>query len=188
MKLFVKISCVVFFLVAAGASLFFWRENQEIHHATKGLAKSSPATSLSPKPPISAVTPQAVVSINNISKTEPLKSSAASEAVSATAPCRQGVDLEVPVGAKVPAALMDAGGKDDGPEIREVLDAITNEFIAAIEHSRQAGRDPEMAWDEALRVADEKYKLFFGQEAYNEATMEAAVEGIEEKEALPPTR
>ena len=188
MKLFVKISCVVFFLIAVGASLFFWRENQEIQDATKGHAKSTPATSFSPKPPIYAVKPQAVVPSKNISKTEPLESSAASEAASTTAQCRQVLDLEVPVGAKVPAALMDAGGKDDGPEIREVLDAITNEFIAAIEHSRQAGRDPEVAWDEALRVADEKYKLFFGQEAYNEATMEAAVEGIEEKEALTPTR
>lgn len=86
----------------------------------------------------------------------------------------------MPVGAKVPAALMDAGSQDDGPEIREALDSITNEFIAAIEHSRQAGRNLDEAWDEALRVADEKYKLWFGQEAFHEATMEAAVEALED--------
>jgi hypothetical protein len=102
----------------------------------------------------------------------------------ATAPSeakmRPGLDLEVPVGAKVPSALMDAGCKDDGPEIQEILDSIINDFIAAIEHSRQAGRNSEEAWEEALRVADEKYKLFFGQDAFNEANLEAGVEALED--------
>lgn len=106
--------------------------------------------------------------------------SASVEAATSDSQLRSGLDLEVPFGAKVPAALMDAGSPDDGPEMQEILDSITSEFIAAIEVSRRIGRNPEEAWDEALRVADEKYKLFFGQDAFSEAGLEAGIEALED--------
>jgi hypothetical protein len=99
-------------------------------------------------------------------------------------------DIAVPRGARVPAVLMDGGGPDDSPETAAIINVIIEEFAAKIDEAKLANRNEEEAWEEAREVADDRYRQFFGFEAFNEATLEAAGEAYEESSAQnpPPVR
>lgn len=185
MRLIFKLFVVFLLLFVVIASFFLWREGQGGEAGTNLYLNPHKPERASSKVPSSGPISEVVPRGTTHAVPSPVKSSPTAEAASAEPKLRPGLELEVPIGAKVPAALMDAGGQDDGPEIREILDSITNEFIAAMDHARQAGRNLEEAWDEARHVADEKYKLFFGQDAFNEATLEAAVEALEDGTSQP---
>jgi hypothetical protein len=99
-------------------------------------------------------------------------------------------DIVVPSGARVPAVLMDGGGPNDSPETAAIINVIIEEFAAKIDEAKRVNRNEEEAWEEAREVADDRYRQFFGFEAFNEATLEAAGEAYEESSAenLPPVR
>lgn len=99
-------------------------------------------------------------------------------------------DIVVPPGARVPTALMDGGGPDDSEETRNIMNSIIEEFAVKIQEAKQANRNMDEAWEEAREVADDRYRQFFGFEAFNAATLEAAGEAYEESSAknLPPVR
>lgn len=93
-------------------------------------------------------------------------------------------DIVVPPGARVPAALMDGGGPDDSEETRNIMNGIIEEFAQKIEQARLEKRNPNEAWEEAREAADDRYRQFFGFEAFNEATLESAGEAAEESASL----
>ena len=95
-------------------------------------------------------------------------------------------DIVVPPGARVPAALMDGGGPDDSEETRNIMNSIIEEFSAKIQEAKQANRNMDEAWEEAREAADDRYRQFFGFEAFNAATLEAAGEAYDESTSLPP--
>ena len=95
-------------------------------------------------------------------------------------------DIVVPPGARVPAALMDGGGPDDSEETRNIMNGIIEEFAVKIQEAKQANRKMDEAWEEAREAADDRYRQFFGFEAFNAATLEAAGEAYEESTSLPP--
>lgn len=95
-------------------------------------------------------------------------------------------DILVPPGARVPAVLMDGGGPDDSEETRNIMNSIIEEFAAKIQEAKQANRNMDEAWEEAREAADDRYRQFFGFEAFNAATLEAAGEAYEESTSLPP--
>lgn len=95
-------------------------------------------------------------------------------------------DIAVPSGARVPAVLMDRRGPDYSPETAAIMNAIIEEFAAKIDEAKRANRNEDEAWEEAREVADNLYRQFFGFEAFNEATLEAAGEAYEESSAQNP--
>ena len=95
-------------------------------------------------------------------------------------------DIVVPPGARVPAVLMDRGGPDDSEETRNIMNGIIEEFAVKIQEAKQANRKMDEAWEEAREAADDRYRQFFGFEAFNAATLEAAGEAYEESTSLPP--
>lgn len=93
-------------------------------------------------------------------------------------------DIVVPHGASVPAVLMDGGGPDDSPETKARINAIIEEFSEKIIQAKKANRNAEEAWEDARECADERYRQYFGFEAFNAASLQAAGEGYEEATAL----
>jgi len=89
-------------------------------------------------------------------------------------------DLVVPPGARVPAILMDAGSPQDGVPINSIISGIIDEFVETINEAQRTNQNMQEAWEEARQTADERYRLFFGDDAYNGATLEAAIEANEE--------
>lgn len=80
----------------------------------------------------------------------------------------------------MPAILMDEGSPDDSAETQNIMAGIIAEFSERIQKAKQTNRNMEEAWEEAREAADERYRQFFGFEAFNEATLEAAGEAAEE--------
>jgi len=95
-------------------------------------------------------------------------------------------DIVVPIGSRVPAALMDGGSSEDSPETKAIINAIIEEFTSKINDARKANANPNQAWEDARSVADERYQQFFGFEAYNAATLETAGEAYEEATLQTP--
>jgi hypothetical protein len=105
--------------------------------------------------------------------------------VDTTRSAHAATDIVVPPGARVPAVLMDAGAPDDSEETRNIMTGIIEEFAAKIQEAKQANRNMEEAWEQARAAADDSYRQFFGFEAYNAASLEAAGEAYEESTSLP---
>ena len=100
--------------------------------------------------------------------------------VSSEAAPLSAADLVVPPGARVPAILMDAGSPQDGVPINNIISGIIDEFVETINEAKRTNQNMQEAWEEARQTADERYRLFFGDDAYNGATLEAAIEANEE--------
>jgi hypothetical protein len=81
---------------------------------------------------------------------------------------------------------MDGGGPDDSEETRNIMNGIIEEFAVKIQEAKQANRKMDEAWEEAREAADDRYRQFFGFEAFNAATLEAAGEAYEESSAEKP--
>ena len=95
-------------------------------------------------------------------------------------------DIVVPIGSRVPAALMDGGSSEDSLETKAIINAIIEEFTSKINDARKANANPNQAWEDARSVADERYQQFFGFEAYNAATLETVGEADEEATLQTP--
>jgi len=95
-------------------------------------------------------------------------------------------DIIVPHGARVPAVLMDGGGPDDSPETQAIMNGMIEEFAEKIQEAKRTNRNMDEAWEEAREAADDRYRQFFGFEAFNAATLEAAGDAYEEATAATP--
>ena len=100
--------------------------------------------------------------------------------VSTVGPAIRSSDIVVPPGVQVPAVLMDGGGPDDSAETQDIMNGIVEEFAEKILEAKRTKRNMEEAWEEARQAADDRYRQFFGFDAFNTATLEAAGEGYEE--------
>ena len=116
-----------------------------------------------------------------------------SPAPPSTASVSSGEGLLVPLGASLPAPLVDPGDGATSAQVN-MLDRISDDFVRRVE----AGGGDEAAplktdrnntgnpaqrpanWDAATREADERYRQLFGVEAYNARTSAAAREGLQE--------
>lgn len=110
------------------------------------------------------------------------------EAPTVVQPARGPMILEVSPGVRLPAILMEA---DEvlSPQAAAIKERIAEEFAQEIrdavdpEKSEDPSK-PEVAPDEfdpAVRRADERYRMFFGDAAYNQRTMQAAKQAVSEK-------
>ena len=100
--------------------------------------------------------------------------------VSTVGPAIRTSDIVVPPGVQVPAVLMDGGGPDDSAETQDIMNGIVEEFAEKIQEAKRTNRNMEEAWEEAREEADDRYRQFFGFEAFNAATIESAGEAYEE--------
>lgn len=100
--------------------------------------------------------------------------------VSTVGPAIRTSDIVVPPGVQVPAVLMDGGGPDDSAETQDIMNGIVEEFAEKIIEAKRTNRNTEVAWEEARQAADDRYRQFFGFDAFNTATLEAAGEAYEE--------
>ena len=100
--------------------------------------------------------------------------------VSTVGPAIRTSDIVVPPGVQVPAVLMDGGGPDDSAETQAIMNGIIEEFAEKIQEAKRTNRNTEEAWEEARQAADDRYRQFFGFDAFNTATLEAAGEAYEE--------
>lgn len=64
-----------------------------------------------------------------------------------------------------------------------IMDEIARDFNEAIQ-KEVPGYTAEEVWSEARDWADERYVLFFGEEAWNQLHLQAALEAVAEKEAM----
>jgi hypothetical protein len=84
-----------------------------------------------------------------------------------------GVLYEIDPGIKAPVAL--AGIEEPlTPQQAAAVEQIAREFDEAV----VAAGDSAEAWEEARRAADERYRLLFGDEAFNQKTMREAREAL----------
>ena len=91
-------------------------------------------------------------------------------------PPSPGTELPVPFGARAPAAAFENPDKLSGPQ-RKALTGILQEFQNDVLNS-----PPESpVWETARARADERYRILFGDAAYNARTMQAALEALNEK-------
>ena len=58
---------------------------------------------------------------------------------------------------------------------------MRREFDATI----AAADDPAAVWEEARQHADNRYRLLFGDNAYNQKTMQDAIDALRSKGAVP---
>ena len=100
--------------------------------------------------------------------------------VSTVGPAIRTSDIVVPPGVQVPAVLMDGGGPDDSAETQAIMNGIIEEFAEKIQEPKSTNRNTEEAWEEARQTADDRYRQFFGFEAFNATTLEAAGEAYQE--------
>ena len=110
--------------------------------------------------------------------------------VSTVGPAIRTSDIVVPPGVQVPAVLMDGGGPDDSAETQAIMNGIIEEFAEKIQEAKRTNRNTEEAWEEARQAADDRYRQFFGFEAFNATTLEAAGEAYQESNSTlaPPIR
>ena len=94
------------------------------------------------------------------------------------------MEMNVPRGARLPAAIVDASANLT-PAQAEVLDRISEDFLDAAVTSNPGVDDlkknkaAEKKWSQSLMEANERYRSLYGVDAYNARTIQAA------KEALP---
>jgi len=74
--------------------------------------------------------------------------------------------IDVPQGAKLPAALMDVGSEEDSPQVREMLASLGDEFFDDLNSTTSSGIPLEDAWEKARTASDERYRALLGQDAY----------------------
>jgi len=97
-----------------------------------------------------------------------------------TAAPAEEIQYEIPAGMRAPAVML----PDDRPltpPIQAFLDDVRREFDAKV----AAAEDPAAVWEEARQHADARYRLLFGDQAYNQKTMQDAIEALRSKGALP---
>jgi hypothetical protein len=92
-----------------------------------------------------------------------------------------GFVYEIDPGVKAPVALAGTGEPLPPPQAA-AIEQIGQEFDRAV----AAGGDTEEAWEAARKAADERYRLLFGDEAFNQKTIREAREALEAGRAANP--
>jgi hypothetical protein len=101
---------------------------------------------------------------------------------SSTAPlATDGFVYEIDPGVKAPVALAGTGEPLPPPQAA-AIEQIGRDFDRAVE----AGGGTEEAWESARKAADERYRLLFGDEAFNQKTLREAREALEAGRAANP--
>jgi len=91
--------------------------------------------------------------------------------------------VNVPAGSRVPAAELE-DLQQRTPQQQNALTKIMTDFHTEIQQSMTpAGPDP-VVWENARLRADERYRILFGDAAFNALTIKAALEALGEKKAL----
>lgn len=93
------------------------------------------------------------------------------------------LNLPVPLGAKVPAAVVDVT-PDYTPQQTQALESIIGDFEKEIAEGASQGLTETQAWEAARMRADNRYRVLFGDAAYNMMSMQAAIEALEEKKSI----
>ena len=99
---------------------------------------------------------------------------------SGSSPRNLEIAVTVPPGEQAPAVFYDDEPRTE-PQVR-ILDEIARDFKEAIQRE-VPGYTGEEVWSEARDWADERYMLFFGEEAWNKLHLQAALDAVREKEA-----
>lgn len=113
--------------------------------------------------------------------------SALNQTSAAIAPTRAAVSnreikIDVPEGAKVPVLFQDNESKP--PQQMRVLDQIAAEFEQNVSEIPPQMTKEEV-WEAARLIADERYLILYGYQAFNEYHLQAAKEALKEKKANP---
>jgi hypothetical protein len=93
------------------------------------------------------------------------------------------MEMNVPRGARLPAAIVDASANLT-PAQAEVLDRISEDFLDAAVTSNPGVDDlkknkaAEKKWSQSLIEANERYRSLYGVDAYNARTIQAAKEAL----------
>jgi len=99
----------------------------------------------------------------------------------ASSPRNLELAVTVPPGEQAPAVFYDNEPRTE-PQML-IMDEIARDFNEAIQRE-VPGYTAEEVWSEARDWADERYVLFFGEEAWNKLHLQAALEAVAEKEAM----
>ena len=107
---------------------------------------------------------------------------AASDSAPAAEPVRSTRDLvvAVPTGAKVPVVFYDNEPRPVPQQ--QALDRIATEFSDTV-NNPPAGYSQQEVWEAARKIADERYTVLYGFDAFNQISMQAAKEALKEKKA-----
>ena len=105
---------------------------------------------------------------------------AAEETGAPPAPATRDLNIPVPTGAKVPVVFYDNQARPLPQQ--QALDRIANEFSETI-NNPPAGYSQQEVWDAARKLADERYTVLYGFDAFNQMSMQAAKEALKEKKA-----
>ena len=96
------------------------------------------------------------------------------------------VDIAIPLGALLPAALVDSAQNLNTAQV-EVLDQISESFIDAALPLRNAEKvdepssSSEVVYKQMLDDADERYRALFGSEAYIAWNIRGGIEALAER-------
>jgi hypothetical protein len=96
------------------------------------------------------------------------------------APATRDLNIAVPTGAKVPVVFYDNQARPLAQQ--QALDRIAGEFNEIISNP-PPGYTQEEVWDAARKLADQRYTVLYGFDAFNQLSMRAAKEALKEKKA-----
>lgn len=88
--------------------------------------------------------------------------------------------VPVPTGAKVPVVFYDQEPRPVPQQ--QALDRIATEFSDTV-NNPPAGYSQTEVWEAARKIADERYAVLYGFDAFNKISMQAAKEALKEKKA-----
>lgn len=86
------------------------------------------------------------------------------------------LNIEVPFGAKVPAAAV-----DDTPGLTAPQKKVMQQILVDFQNDVAAAPDNLTTWEQARAKADDRYRVIFGDAAYNQMSTAAALEALQEK-------
>ena len=90
------------------------------------------------------------------------------------------IAYDIPAGMRAPVVFLPEN-RPITPPMERFLDDVRREFDATI----AAADDPAEVWDNARRRADDRYRQLFGDDAYNQKTMQDAIDALRSKGSLP---
>lgn len=112
--------------------------------------------------------------------TEPGQPDVATPADGPSVPPGRDLEIAVPTGARVPVVFYD---QQPRPAAQQAfLDRIAAEFSEVVS-SPPAGYSQQEVWEAARKIADERYTVLYGFDAFNQISMQAAKEALKDKKA-----
>lgn len=90
------------------------------------------------------------------------------------------LEYEIPAGMRAPVVFLPED-RPLTPPMEKFLENVRDEFDATI----AAADDPATVWEAARQQADDRYRLLFGDDAYNQKTMRDAIEALKSKNPPP---